>query len=196
LDGTRVDATERIQVLLWFIFVALVVFTVFAVRVAWKAPPTVEAQQTTTPTRASPQRLLRQLRPRRLRARSPLAICQLPQPRPYFGRRQSLQGWRTEERPRPTHARRRVPLLVAGEAGWCLLRKRLLRGSASRQPPRQLRHGRCGQQDEGDSRVPCELAVDVAHGAHKEPSACQSAKYQEPEEEARPEQVHAAPLLL
>ena len=79
------DATERIQVLLWFIFVALVVFPVFAVRVAWKAPPTVGAQQTPTPTRASPQRLLRQLRPRRLRALSPLAICHLPSPAPTSG---------------------------------------------------------------------------------------------------------------
>lgn len=46
--------TDRIQVLLWFVIVALVVFTVFAVRVAWEAPPMVEAQQTTTPTTASP----------------------------------------------------------------------------------------------------------------------------------------------
>jgi hypothetical protein len=45
---------DRIQVLLWFSIVALVVFTVFVVRVAWAAPPTVEAQQTTTPTTASP----------------------------------------------------------------------------------------------------------------------------------------------
>jgi hypothetical protein len=45
--------TDRIQVLLWFVIVALVVFTVFAVRVAWEAPPMVEAQQT-TPTTTSP----------------------------------------------------------------------------------------------------------------------------------------------
>ena len=46
--------TDRIQILLWFVIVALVVFTVFAVRVGWEAPPMVEAQQTTTPTTASP----------------------------------------------------------------------------------------------------------------------------------------------
>jgi hypothetical protein len=46
-----VDMTDRIQVLLWFIIVALVVL---AVRGAWDAPPTVEAQQTTTPTTVSP----------------------------------------------------------------------------------------------------------------------------------------------
>jgi cytoskeletal protein RodZ len=42
--------TDRIQLLLWFAVVALLVFTVFAARAAWEAPPTVEAQQTTTPT--------------------------------------------------------------------------------------------------------------------------------------------------
>jgi hypothetical protein len=42
--------TDRIQLLLWFAVVALLVFTVFAARAAWEAPPTVGAQQTTTPT--------------------------------------------------------------------------------------------------------------------------------------------------
>ena len=46
--------TDRIQILLWLAVVSLLVFAVFAVRAAWEAPPTVEAQQTTTPTTASP----------------------------------------------------------------------------------------------------------------------------------------------
>ena len=46
--------TDRIQILLWLAVVSLLVFAVFAVRAAREAPPTVEAQQTTTPTTASP----------------------------------------------------------------------------------------------------------------------------------------------
>ena len=46
----REDITDRIQVLLWFAVVTLVVFSGFAAHAAWEAPSTVEAHQTTTPT--------------------------------------------------------------------------------------------------------------------------------------------------
>ena len=42
--------TDRVEILLWLAVVALVVFAGFAVRASWETPPTVEAQQTTTPT--------------------------------------------------------------------------------------------------------------------------------------------------
>jgi hypothetical protein len=41
---------DRIQLLLWLAVVALVVFASFALRAAWEAGPTVEAQQRTTLT--------------------------------------------------------------------------------------------------------------------------------------------------
>jgi hypothetical protein len=86
----RVDVSDRIQVLLWFIIVALEVFT--SSPCAWRGKRHRRSKRSKPPpprglphsdyydgfARADYDHVLT------------VAICQLSQPRPYFGRRQSL----------------------------------------------------------------------------------------------------------